>query len=64
MDIQQFQKWKYPKLGILILLMALTWRRYADLEDKGRNSFLEELPHNEEEQLYGLSLLREPRNAT
>ena len=29
-----------------------------------KNSILEELPRNEEEQLYGMSLLREPRNAS
>jgi hypothetical protein len=37
--------------------------RYPTLQGD-KKSILDELPRNEEEQLYGMSLLREPRNAT
>jgi hypothetical protein len=36
--------------------------KYPEMQGE-KNSILEELPRNEEEQLYGMSLLREPRNA-
>jgi len=38
--------------------------RYTNIESKGDSPILEELPRNEEDQLYGLSLLREPRDAS